>query len=287
MKIKFVKMEGCGNDYVYINGADYKDIKDRSKLAKLVSDRHFGIGSDGLIFINPSPVSEADFEMEMYNSDGTQSQMCGNGVRCVAKFVCDEGLWDDNKDSVKIYTKAGIKAISLVRNKKGVVTSARVNMGSPILKPEDVPTKLEGTLMQDLCVDGVDYKVSCVSMGNPHCVTYIEDVQNFDLDRIGKMFESHQMFPERINAEFVKVIDRQNIEMRVYERGAAETWACGTGACAVAVATILNGMCDNQVTVHLRGGDLFIEWSGNENDPVFMTGPATRVFKGTYKYKND
>lgn len=285
MKIKFVKMQGCGNDYVYINGAEYSDIKDKSALARFVSDRHFGIGSDGLIFINPSPVPEADFEMEMYNADGSQSQMCGNGVRCVAKFVCDEGLWDASKDFVKIYTKAGIKAISLIRNKKGVVTDARVNMGNPILNPVDVPTKLEGTLMQDLTVDGIDYKVSCVSMGNPHCVTYIDDVKGFDLDRIGAMFESHEMFPERINAEFVKVIDRQNIEMRVYERGAAETWACGTGACAVAVASILNGLCDNQVTIHLRGGDLFIDWSGKESDPVFMTGPATRVFKGSIKYK--
>lgn len=285
MKIKFVKMEGCGNDYVYVNGADYPELKDKSRLAQMVSDRHYGIGSDGLIFINPSPVPEADFEMEMYNSDGSQSQMCGNGVRCVAKFVCDEGLFDSDKDLVKIYTKAGIKPISLIRNKKGVVTDARVNMGSPILKPAEVPTKLGGTLMQDLSVDGVDYKVSCISMGNPHCVLYVDDVVSLDLDKIGPSFESHEMFPERINTEFVKVIDRQNLQMRVYERGAGETWACGTGACAVAVATILNGLCDNQVTLHLRGGDLFIEWSGKEEDPVFMTGPATRVFKGSIKFK--
>lgn len=287
MKIKFVKMEGCGNDYVYVNGADYPLLskEDKSSLAKLVSDRHYGVGSDGLIFINPSPVEDADFEMEMYNADGTQSQMCGNGVRCVAKYVCDEGLYDSNEDFVRIYTKAGIKLISLIRNQKGVVTDCRVNMGKPILKPADVPTKLDGILMQDLCVDGVDYKVSCASMGNPHCVVYVDDVESLDLEKIGPSFESHEMFPERINTEFVKVIDKKNLQMRVYERGAGETWACGTGACAVAVVSILNGLCGNQVTLHLRGGDLYIEWSGKEEDPVYMTGPATRVFKGSYKFK--
>lgn len=285
MKLKFVKMHGCGNDYVYVNGADYPDLKNKSEIAKYVSDRHFGIGSDGLIFVNPSPVIDADFEMEMYNLDGSEGKMCGNGVRCVAKFVCDEGLYDASRETVRIYTKSGIKKVGLIVDKKGRVTDCRVDMGAPVIEPALVPTKLPGTLMQDLSVNGTDYKVSCISMGNPHCITYVDDVVNFDLEHIGPLFEAHEMFPDRINAEFVKIIDRQNLQMRVYERGSAETWACGTGACAVAVATIMNGLCDNKVCVHLRGGDLMIEWSGNPKDSVIMTGPATRVFKGSIKIK--
>lgn len=281
-------MQGLGNDYVYVD-CTKEELATPSDIAKAVSDRHFGIGSDGLILIKPSKV--ADFYMEMYNADGSRSAMCGNGIRCVGKYVYDFGLTD--KLDVSIETAAGIKYLNL-RLLGGQVSEVRVNMGAPIFEPALVPTTLEATkeivsgektvpvvLDAPLMVDGKEYRVSCVSMGNPHVITYVDDEKAVDIEKIGPSFEHHEVFPERTNTEFIRVADRQNIYMRVWERGTGETLACGTGACASAVATMLNGMCDRKVTVHLLGGDLIIEWDEKEN-VVYMTGPAVTVFTGDY-----
>lgn len=281
-------MQGLGNDYVYVD-CTKEELATPSDIAKAVSDRHFGIGSDGLILIKPSKV--ADFYMEMYNADGSRSAMCGNGIRCVGKYVYDFGLTD--KLDVSIETAAGIKYLNL-RLLGGQVSEVRVNMGAPIFEPALVPTTLEATkeivsgektvpvvLDAPLMVDGKEYRVSCVSMGNPHVITYVDDEKAVDIEKIGPSFEHHEVFPERTNTEFIRVADRQNIYMRVWERGTGETLACGTGACASAVATMLNGMCDRKVTVHLLGGDLVIEWDEKEN-VVYMTGPAVTVFTGDY-----
>ena len=286
--MKFTKMQGLGNDYVYVD-CTKEELATPSDIAKAVSDRHFGIGSDGLILIKPSKV--ADFYMEMYNADGSRSAMCGNGIRCVGKYVHDFGLTD--KLDVSIETAAGIKYLNL-RLLGGQVREVRVNMGAPIFEPALVPTTLEATkeivsgektvpvvLDAPLAVDGKEYRVSCVSMGNPHVITYVDDEKAVDIEKIGPSFEHHAVFPERTNTEFIRVADRQNIYMRVWERGTGETLACGTGACASAVATMLNGMCDRKVTVHLLGGDLVIEWDEKEN-VVYMTGPAVTVFTGDY-----
>lgn len=286
--MKFTKMQGLGNDYVYVD-CTKEELATPSDIAKAVSDRHFGIGSDGLILIKPSKV--ADFYMEMYNADGSRSAMCGNGIRCVGKYVYDFGLTD--KLDVSIETAAGIKYLNL-RLLGGQVSEVRVNMGAPIFEPALVPTMLEATreiasgdktvpavLDAPLTVDGKEYRVSCVSMGNPHVITYVDDEKAVDIEKIGPSFEHHEVFPERTNTEFIRVADRQNIYMRVWERGTGETLACGTGACASAVATMLNGMCDRKVTVHLLGGDLVIEWDEKEN-VVYMTGPAVTVFTGDY-----
>lgn len=273
--MKFTKMHGIGNDYVYVNCFQEK-VENPNEVSKIVSDRHFGIGSDGLILIKPS--TEADFKMEMFNSDGSQSAMCGNGIRCVAKYVYDYKLTD--KSSISIETLAGIKYLDLtVEN--GKVTLIKVNMGKPELTPSNVPVIAEGdqVVNQPIEVDGKVYKITCVSMGNPHAVTYMEDVKNLKIEEIGPKFENHERFPKRTNTEFVRIIDRKNIEMRVWERGAGETLACGTGACATAVASILNGYTDDEVTIHLLGGDLIVKWD-REKDNVFMTGPATVVFDG-------
>lgn len=283
--MKFTKMHGIGNDYVYVNGAVEK-VDNKPEVAIKVSDRHFGIGSDGIIFINPS--EKGDFEMEMYNADGSRAEMCGNGVRCVSKYVYDKGLTD--KKIVDIETLAGIKKIELnVDEKTNKVISAKVNMGAPILKPELVPCSLkefaagdEGCVIdRTLKVDGKDYGVTCVSMGNPHAIVFIdEEVKDFPLEIIGPKFECHAAFPKRTNTEFVKIIDRNTVDMRVWERGSGETLACGTGACATVVACILNGFTDNTVTVRLLGGDLKISWSGNLSEPVYMEGTATTVYEG-------
>ncbi len=273
--MKFTKMHGIGNDYVYVNCFEEK-IENPNEVAKIVSDRHFGIGSDGLILIKPSTV--ADFKMEMFNSDVSQSPMCGNGIRCVAKYVYDYKLTD--KNSISIETLAGIKYLDLtVENKKVVLI--KVNMGKPELTPSNIPVIAEGdqVVSQPIEVDGKIYNMTCVSMGNPHAVIYIEDVKNLKIEDIGPKFENHERFPKRINTEFVRIMDRKNIEMRVWERGAGETLACGTGACATAVASILNEYTENEVTVHLLGGDLIIKWD-KDRDTVFMTGPATVVFDG-------
>ena len=275
--MKFTKMQGIGNDYVYVNCFE-ETIADPSAVARFVSDRHFGIGSDGLILVKPSDV--ADCEMDMYNLDGSQGAMCGNGIRCVAKFDYDHGIV--RKKNITVNTKSGIKYLDL-NIKDGKVSSVKVNMGSPILTAKMIPvvSDKEQVINQPLDVNGTVWNITAVSMGNPHAVTYMEDVNSLDIEKVGPMFENHINFPDRINTEFVKVIDRRTLQMRVWERGSGETLACGTGACAVAVASTLNGLVDEDVpiTVKLLGGDLQILWNRQEN-LVYMTGPATTVFEG-------
>lgn len=280
MKLQFVKMHGAGNDYVYVDGMKYQ-IPDESAAAKKLSDRHFSVGGDGLIIIKKG--TKADFEMVMYNPDGSRGAMCGNGIRCVAKYLFDEG-YTNGKTEFTIESMGAIKHIK-VNVIDGKAVSARVNMGKPILKANDIPVNFDGEKCVNQPVTFADRKfnMTCVSMGNPHAVMFIDEHPvDFDLNKYGKTAEQNtELFPDRVNAEFAKVIDRENIEMRVYERGTGETLACGTGACATAVSAILNGYCNNKVTVHLLGGDLLIEWSGNENDSVIMTGPAEYAFTGT------
>lgn len=274
--MKFTKMHGIGNDYVYVNCLK-ETVEDPVKTAQFVSDRHFGIGSDGLILIKPSEV--ADFQMDMYNADGSRSEMCGNGVRCVAKYVYDYGLTD--KTEVDIETGAGIKHIVLTI-KEGKVEKARVDMGEPILKPELVPVIGEGDSLVNapIMVDGKEYRMTCVSMGNPHAVVFMEeDVKTLDIEAIGPKFENHERFPKRTNTEFMRVLDRNTMDMRVWERGSGETFACGTGTCAAVVAAVLNGYTERNVLVHLLGGDLEILWDEKDNH-VYMTGSATTVFDG-------
>ena len=275
--MKFTKMQGIGNDYVYVD-CFQETVNNPSAVAKFVSDRHFGIGSDGLILVKPSDV--ADCEMDMYNLDGSQGAMCGNGIRCVAKFAYDKGIV--NKKNISVATKSGIKYLDLTV-KNGKVSSVKVNMGSPILNAKTIPvvSPREQVINEPLDVNGETYHITAVSMGNPHAIVYMDDVDGLDIAKIGPLFENHLTFPDRINTEFVKVIDRHTLQMRVWERGSGETLACGTGACAVAVASTLNGLVDEDVpiTVKLLGGDLEILWNRQEN-LVYMTGPATTVFEG-------
>lgn len=276
--MKFTKMQGIGNDYVYVNCFEEK-VEDPAALAKFVSDRHFGIGSDGLILIKPS--KNADFTMDMYNADGSQGEMCGNGIRCVAKYVYDKGLTDQQQ--ILIETLAGIKYLDLTVE-DGKVVLVRVDMGEPELIAEKIPVIADSEKVIDapIEIDGTTYHMTCVSMGNPHAVVYVDDVDNLPIEEIGPKFESHERFPRRVNTEFVKVLDRHTVQMRVWERGSAETLACGTGACAVAVSCILNGLTEDEVTVKLLGGDLEIQWD-QEKNKVYMTGPATVVFDGELK----
>ena len=274
--MKFTKMHGIGNDYVYVNCFE-ETVENPREVAKFVSDRHFGIGSDGLILIKPSKV--ADCYMDMYNADGSNSAMCGNGIRCVAKYIYDYGITD--KTEVDVETAAGIKHIVLTI-KDGKVEKARVDMGEPILKPELVPVVGEGEMLvnEPILVDGEEYRMTCVSMGNPHAVVFLEeDVKTLEIEKIGPKFENHERFPERVNTEFMYVIDRNTMNLRVWERGSGETWACGTGTCASVVAAVLNGHTERKVLVHLLGGDLEILWDEKDNH-VYMTGPATTVFDG-------
>ena len=273
--MKFTKMHGLGNDYVYVKCCEVK-IDNPPAGARFVSDRHFCSGSDGLIMINPSKT--ADFEMEMYNADGSRGEMCGNGIRCVAKYVYDYGLTD--KTQISVETLGGIKYLDLTVE-DGKVSLVKVDMGKPELEADLIPiiSEREQVIDEPIEVDGKEYHMTGVSMGNPHAVIYVDDVKGLDLEKIGPKFENHERFPKRINTEFVHCIDRQTVEMRVWERGSGETLACGTGACAVAVSSILNNLTDTQVTVKLLGGDLQIEWD-REKDRVFMTGPATVVFDG-------
>ena len=302
--MKFTKMHGIGNDYVYVN-CFTETVENPEATAVFVSDRHFGIGSDGLILIKPSDI--ADFEMEMYNADGSRGKMCGNGIRCVAKYVYDYGLTD--KTEISVATGSGIKYLDLTVW-DGKVALVKVDMGAPILEASRIPVKpeLAGNVSEEgteksaddeklsdasndaaqtvgeavgvpITVNGSVYKMTCVSMGNPHCVVCVDDVDGMDIEKTGPFFEFHPCFPDRVNTEFIRVIDRSTVQMRVWERGSGETWACGTGACAVAVACILNGWTENTVTVKLRGGDLEITWD-REKNTVFMTGPATVVFDG-------
>lgn len=273
--MEFVKMEGCGNDYVYVNGFNTK-IDNPNELSKIVSDRHFGIGSDGLIVINPSEV--ADFKMSMYNADGSEGKMCGNGIRCVAKYVYDYKMID--KEVITVETLAGIKTLKLnVEN--GKVKTVRVNMGSPIINSKDVPviSDKEKVINEPVVIDGKEYGITCVSMGNPHAITFVDDTDSLKIEKIGPGFEKNEIFPDRVNTEFIQIIDRKTIKMRVWERGSGETLACGTGACASVVACVLNNLTDNKVTVKLLGGDLEIKYDTDENT-VYMTGPARIAFTG-------
>lgn len=276
--MKFTKMQGCGNDYVYVD-CTKSLIENIRETAVKISDRHFGVGGDGLILIRPSQT--ADFMMDMYNNDGSSGKMCGNGIRCVGKFVYDNGLTD--KKQLRIETLSGIKELDLtVEDKK--VTCVTVNMGSPATNSSSIPVKSEKEILlrEPITVGGQQYEITCVSMGNPHAVVFVEDPKKVPLDKIGPLFEHHEIFPERVNTEFVRVIDRKHIEMRVWERGSGETLACGTGSCASAVACILNGLTDDEVTVSLLGGELKIRYD-RENNTVFMTGPAVKVFDGEYE----
>ena len=279
--IQFTKMQGCGNDYVYINGFTQKIAQeDKPEFVRKMSDRHFGIGSDGVIFINPA--KEADFEMEMYNADGSRSEMCGNGIRCVGKYVYDYGLTD--KTEVSVVSAGKIKYLTLnVEN--GKVKTIRVNMGSPILEPSLIPVVADGcpVVKEPIEVLGKKYEMTCASMGNPHAVVFVDDVMNFPLNEVGPYFENHEKFPNRTNTEFVEFMDKNSIRMRVYERGTGETLACGTGCCASVVATCLNDMTENKVSVHVLGGRVDIEWNRETNE-IFMTGPAETVFDGEVEY---
>lgn len=277
--MKFTKMHGCGNDYIYVNGfAEKIPAEEKPVLVQRLSDRHFGIGGDGVIFINPSDV--ADFEMEMYNADGSRGEMCGNGIRCVAKYVYDKGM--TNATEISVVSAGKIKYLTLTVDKThDVVTKVRVNMGSPILEPALIPVEAEGeqAVNVPIEVDGEEYRMTCVSMGNPHAVVFMEHVREMDIEKIGPSFENHKRFPKRINTEFVEIIDRKNVFMRVWERGTGETLACGTGCCATAVACILNGLTDEEITVKLLGGELSIQWDRKAN-LIYMTGPAETVFEG-------
>lgn len=277
MKIKFTKMHGCGNDYVYINGFTEKlTQEEKPDFVRRVSDRHFGIGSDGVIFINPS--DEADFEMEMFNADGSRSEMCGNGIRCVAKYVHDRGLTD--KEQFSIISGGQIKYMDLtVQN--GETAAVRVDMGEPELVAARVPViaDAERAVDEPITVCEKEYRMTCVSMGNPHAVVFMDDVAGLKIEELGPHFENHERFPRRTNTEFVQVLDRSRVRMRVWERGTGETLACGTGCCATAVACVLNGLTDRRVVVQVLGGELVIEWD-DKSDHVFMTGPAAFVFDG-------
>ena len=273
--MEFTKMQGCGNDYVYVNGFENK-IDNPNKLSEIVSDRHFGIGSDGLIVINPS--EKADFKMSMYNADGSEGKMCGNGIRCVAKYVYDNKMTD--KTTITVETLSGIKTLELnVKNDK--VETVKVNMGTPILLPKYVPVVSDKDKVVDepIVIDDKEYRITCVSMGNPHAITFIENTDDLEIETIGPKFENNPIFPDRVNTEFIQVLDRNTVKMRVWERGSGETFACGTGACATVVACVLNGLTDDKVTVKLLGGDLFIEDNREENT-VYMTGPAKVSFTG-------
>ena len=276
--MKFTKMHGIGNDYLYVN-CFQETVKNPSAVARFVSDRHFGIGSDGLILIKPSDI--ADCEMEMYNLDGSKGAMCGNGIRCVAKYAYDYGIV--NKTDITVATGSGIKTLHLTLNDNNKVEAVRVNMGAPILKTSEIPVAFESetAISAPIEVDGKTYAFTGVSMGNPHAIIYMEEIDSMDIEKIGPSFENHPMFPDRVNTEFVRILDSHTVQMRVWERGSGETMACGTGACAVAVASILNGHVDGDkpVTVKLLGGDLEIFWNREEN-LVYMTGPATTVFDG-------
>lgn len=275
--MKFTKMHGCGNDYIYVDGKNENiNPADKPKLAKRLSDRHFGVGGDGVIFINPS--EEADFEMEMYNADGSRAEMCGNGIRCVAKYVYDKGL--TAKKKIRIVSAGEVKELSLAIQDKKVIF-VKVNMGAPAFSAEKIPVQSthECVINEPILLLGREYRMTCVSMGNPHAVLFLEDLEGLAIETLGSALENHELFSNRTNVEFVKVIDKSTIEMRVWERGTGETLACGTGACAAVAACIANNLTKEQVTVKLAGGELEIFWDREQNR-MFMTGPAEFVFEG-------
>ena len=276
MAVHFTKMHGCGNDYVYVNGfTEQVSPEEKPAFVRAVSDRHFGIGSDGVIFINPG--TQADFEMEMWNADGTRAEMCGNGIRCVAKYVYDHGMAGGTHFTIESFGKVKVMEVTA---ENGLCTAVRVDMGEPILSPALIPVTAEGdrVVSEPLSVAGRQFRMTCVSMGNPHCVIF-EDPDMVGLAAVGPLIEHHPRFPKRTNVEFVRVLSRHEVRMRVWERGTGETLACGTGCCATAVACVLNGLTEREITVHVLGGDLLIEWD-EKTGHVFMTGPATTVFEG-------
>ncbi len=277
MKLNFTKMHGCGNDYIYFNCFE-QEVADPEALSIRLSDRHFGIGGDGIVLICPS--DKADAKMRMFNADGSEGKMCGNATRCIGKYMYDHGMIE--KPEMTLETLSGIKVLKMTAE-NGTITSVTVDMGKAILRPADIPARYDGetAVAVPLEVDGVSYAVTCVSMGNPHCVVFVdEDVNALDLPGIGPSFEHHEAFPERVNTEFIRVIDAHTLQMRVWERGSGETWACGTGACAAAVAAVLNGYCPKgeDILIHLRGGDLTIRYT---DEAVFLSGSATTVFEGS------
>ncbi|MBQ3279226.1 MAG: diaminopimelate epimerase [Clostridia bacterium] len=276
--MRFTKMQGLGNDYIYVNCLE-ESVSDPSALAKKISDRHFGVGSDGLVLI--LPCAEADFRMRMFNSDGSEAEMCGNASRCVAKYVYDRGLTD--RTEIRLMTGSGIREMKL-KVRDGVTESVSVDMGAPRLKAAEIPTILPGDPVVNVLAEqgGTVLNLTCVSMGNPHAVTFVEDADAFDVHRIGPIFETCGLFPERANVEFATVRDRQTIRMRVWERGAGETMACGTGACATLVAAVLNGLTDRKATLVLNGGNLDIEWD-EKTGHVIMAGPEEFVFDGVWE----
>lgn len=274
--MKFTKMQGIGNDYIYINCFEEK-VVNPAELSVRLSDRHFGIGGDGIILIEPSKT--ADCRMDIYNADGSQAMMCGNGIRCVGKYVYERGI--ARKQTLRIDTMSGIKTLQIdIKNEK--VASVTVDMGEPELSPDQIPVSLSGDRVVDrrLEAEGQEYRVTCVSMGNPHCVLFVDDVKQFPVESVGPKLEKHSVFPNRANIELIHVISQNEIEMRVWERGSGETWACGTGACASVAACVLNGKTERDVLVHLRGGDLSVRWDETTGH-IFMQGPAEFVFDGT------
>ena len=277
MKLRFTKMHGCGNDYVYVNCFE-EEVKDPVSLSIAISDRHFGVGGDGLVLICPS--DRADAKMRMFNADGSEGKMCGNAIRCVGKYLYDHGIV--RKTTVTIETLSGIKTLALFL-KDGKVDSAQVNMGPAILIPSEIPVNLPGeqAVAVPVKIAGEEHTITCVSMGNPHCIVFGGDPYELDLPKIGPLFENDPLFPERVNTEFIEVLDDHTLNMRVWERGSGETWACGTGACAAAVAAVLNGFCKKgeDISVRLRGGELTIRYT---DEAVFMTGKAMEVFHGEW-----
>jgi diaminopimelate epimerase len=271
VEIPFTKMHGCGNDFIFVDCLK-TDIPNLSAIAGKLCDRRFGIGADQLLTVHPSRV--ADFKMEIYNADGSQVEMCGNGIRCFAKYVYDHGI--SQKRELDIETLAGILRPRIVGD------LVEVDMGEPILEGRRIPVDADGHIInRPLSIDSTTYEVTCVSMGNPHCVLYLDDIDALDLEKIGPRFERHPFFPNRVNTEFIKILSREEVKMRVWERGAGETWACGTGACAVGVAGVITGRTARKITVHLKGGALWVEW--RDNNRVYMTGGAEEVFHGTVR----
>lgn len=280
--LTFSKMHGIGNDYIYIN-CFQETVTDPEKLSIFMSNVRFGIGSDGLVLILPSEV--ADFRMRIFNADGSEAMMCGNATRCVGKYVYEHGMTD--KTEVSLETNSGIKYLTLYVNEAtNEVDAVKVDMGKAILKPADIPVADDGDrfIAKPVVVDGVSYDMTCVSMGNPHAVVFLPEIDSLDLEKIGPSFEHHPLFPNRVNTEFIRVIDDHTLQMRVWERGSGETFACGTGACAAAVASVLNGYCkrEQEILIHLRGGDLRIIYHNDES--VTMIGPATFIFEGKMEY---
>ncbi len=282
MKIKFTKMHGTGNDYVYVNGFETL-LENPSRISEIISDRHFGVGSDGLIIVAPS--QKADCRMIMYNADGSEGAMCGNGIRCVAKYAYEHGI--AQKENMTIETKSGIKSVDLTVE-RGKVCYIMVDMGKAVLTPSEIPVKAEGEtfIARKVEVDGREYEMTCVSMGNPHAVVFMDDIDSLDLEKMGPFFENHPLFPDRINTEFVQIIDEHKIKMRVWERGSGETISCGTGTCASVVASVLNGYCkkEEEIEVQIRGGKLYDTYK--EDGTVIMKGPAVHVFDGEIEITN-